>query len=475
MKKLLSTLLIGLLGIGLVGCVEIEDEDTEVDCELYPTHTACLEDIDPEDPDGPGVIPVLDELPDEQIEIIFWHTYGETKSGLLMQYISDFEDLYPNITITPEFQGGYDDIRDNTIYAISSGETPTLLVGYPDHIAGYLNGNAVVPLDDFIKHPTWGIDLTDFIDSYLDENRQYVGGYMFSLPYSKSTEMMVFNKTKLEALGQTVPTDRPLTFDEVEDLAEVMVGSGPNQCEYLLNYDSSANFFINMVRQFDGGYTNAAGDILVDDPKTIEMLEYVQSLFEVKTLSLPLAWNVGYGSDIFKAQQVCMTVGSTAGISYNIPADESFEIGVAPIPQYDENHLSAVQQGPNIAIMSFTSDEQRLAAWIFITYITNAENTAAWSMDTGYLPVRYSAYDSDVYKEFLINPDPDYIYESMTANAAMLQLAYNRYDPAFAGTATSTTTSSGARLQAGIVMEAIFAGSDIQDAIEDMLYQLGAS
>jgi len=475
MKKLLTLLLMGSLGIGLVGCVDIEEEDTAVDCVKYPTHTSCMPDVDPDDPDAPGIITVLDELPAEQIEVIFWHTYGETKSALLMEIIDSFEELYPSITITPEFQGSYDDIRDNTIFAISSGETPTLLVGYPDHVAGYLNGNAVVPLDDFIKHETWGIDLDDFIDSYLDENRQYIGGYMYSLPYSKSTEMMVFNKTRLEALGQTIPTDRPLTFDEIEDLAEIMVGDGPNQCEYLLNYDSSANFFINMVRQFDGGYTNAAGDILVDDPNTIAMLEYVQSLFEIKTLSLPLAWNVGYGSDNFKAEDVCMTVGSTAGISYNIPPGDEFEIGIAPIPQYDENNLSAVQQGPNIAIMSFTTDEQRLAAWIFITYITNAENTAAWSMDTGYLPVRYSAYDSDVFKEFLTNPDPDYIFESMTVNAASLQLSYNQYDPAFAGTATSTTTSSGARLQAGIVMDAIYAGSDIQDAIEDMLYQLGAS
>ncbi len=471
MKKLLSLLLVSSLGLGLAGCVNIEDEDTDVDCELYPTHIDCYEPVDPDDPDAPGIIPILDELPDEEIEIIFWHVYGTTKEALLLEYIADFEELYPNITVTAEPQGGYEDILDNTIYAISGGETPTLLVGYPDHVAGYLNGNAVVPLDDFIKHETWGIDLDDFIDSYIDENRQYEGGLMYSLPYSKSTEMMVFNKTKLEALGQNIPTDRALTFQELEDLAVVMVGDGPNQCEYLLNYDSAANFFINMVRQFDGGYTNTAGEILVDDPNTIAMLEYIQPLFENNTLALPLAWNMDYGSANFLAQDVCMTVGSTAGISYNVPQDGAFEIGVAPVPQYDSEHLSAVQQGPNIAIMSFTTDAQRLAAWLFITHVTNTENTARWSMLTGYLPVRYSGYEWDVYEEFLTDPDPDYKYESMVANAAMLQLDYNDYDPAFAG----TYTSSGARLQAEIVMEAIFAGESIQEAIEDMLYQMGAS
>jgi multiple sugar transport system substrate-binding protein len=136
------------------------------------------------------------------------------------------------------------------------------------------------------------------------------------------------------------------------------------------------------------------------------------------------------------------------------------------------DHASAVQQGPNVAIMSNSTDAERLAAWLFIKYITDAEQTAQWSMLTGYLPVRYSAYDSATYQAFLTDPDPDYIYESMTANAAYLQVDYYEFDPAFA----NRTTSSDARLQAGIVMEAIFTGNvTVAEAIEDMMYQLGAN
>lgn len=479
MKKVLSLLLVGSFALAMAGCIQIDDTPDDVDCDLYPTHVDCLVDADPDNPDAPGLINVLSELPDEEITITFWHVYGDSKGALLQNYIDEFEALYPNITVDAESQGGYDDLRNKTILAISAGETPTLLVGYPDHVAGYLNGNAVIPLDDFIKDETWGVDIDDFIDSYVDENMQYAGGYMYSLPYSKSTEMVVINKTKfdanetaLEAAGVGLRTDSPYTWAELDILAGILVGDGADQCEYLINFDSSANFFINSIRQWDGGYTNTDGDILVGNANTIAMLEYVSDRFDDNTFSLPLAWNAAYGSTNFLAQDVCMTVGSTAGISYNVPVDGSFEIVVAPIPQYDEDHLSATQQGPNIAIMSNTTDAQRLAAWLLITYITNAENTAKWSMLTGYLPVRYSGYNSTIYQEFLTDPDPDYVYESMTANAAFLQLDYNQYDPAFAG----ATTSSGARLQAGIVMEAIFSGTvTVQEAIDDMLYQLGAN
>ena len=93
-------------------------------------------------------------------------------------------------------------------------------------------------------------------------------------------------------------------------------------------------------------------------------------------------------------------------------------------------------------------------------------------MLTGYLPVRYSGYDSTIYQAFLTSPDADYKYESMTANAAFLQIGYNDYDPAFAG----RVTSSGARLQAEISMKALFAGNaTAQQAIDSILSQLGVN
>ena len=493
MKKLFVLFLTIGLTFGLAACNAPEQVtpppvDEEVDCDLYPNAVECIT-VDPDNPQ-PGLVDVLETLPTEEITIEFWHVYGQSKEALLLDYIAEFEALYPNITVNATSQGGYDDLRNKTILAISAGNTPTMLVAYPDHVAGYLNGNAVIPLDDFIYDETWGIDIEDFIPSYIEENQQYQGGFMYSLPYSKSTEMMVFNKTIFEANSIDIPMDRPLTFTELETYAATMVGDGPNQCEYLINYDSSANFFINNVRMWNGGYTNSSGDILVDNANTIAMLNYVEAKFESKMIALPLAWNQQYGSTNFKEGDACMTVGSTAGISYNVPED--FEIGVAPIPQWDlDNYPSAVQQGPNVAIMEDSTDAERLAAWLFIKYITDAEQTAKWSMLTGYLPVRTSGYESAVYQEFLsiasmedpsthtfsaelvefLGNPADYVYESMTANAAYLQVDYYEFDPAFA----LRTTSSDARLQAGIIMEAIFAGNaTVEQAIAEMLYQLGA-
>ena len=60
--------------------------------------------------------------------------------------------------------------------------------------------------------------------------------------------------------------------EELEVYADTIVGPGENQCEFLINYDSAANLFITGTRQWEGGYTNIAGEVLVDNTNTITML-----------------------------------------------------------------------------------------------------------------------------------------------------------------------------------------------------------
>jgi len=451
MKKFLMLVLTIALTLSLAGCLKAREDKKEIE------------------------VVVLDELPTEKITITFWHVYGQGKSALLDEMIADFELLYPNIEVDSVPQGGYSDLLGKTKKAIGTGVTPDLVVGYPDHFAEYLDLGGIIPLDKFIAHGTWGIDLDDFVDSYVAENAQYADG-MYSLPYSKSTEMLVYNKTIFDANGITFSNDVPVTWADIEAMADTIIGDGPNQCEFLINYDSSSNLFINSSRQFGAGYTNSDGDVLVDNATTKSMLEYFKGLFDANILTLPIEWEEDYGSTNFLAQDVCMTVGSTAGLTYNIPENnldeaDQFEIGIIPVVQKENGINSAMQQGPNVAIMENTDDAERLAAWLLIKFLTNTENTAAWAIDTGYLPVRKSGFESDAYQTLLNNPDEDYKYESMAANAAYAQLSFNDYDPAFAG--IGKVSSAKVREEAGYALEAIYVKTKtIEQAIQDMLDQL---
>ena len=130
-----------------------------------------------------------------------------------------------------------------------------------------------------------------------------------------------------------------------------------------------------------------------------------------------------------------------------------FEIAVAPVP-YNAlmpNNKAVIQQGTNISLMNTGTEQQKLAAWLFLKHMISTENTIDWAMQTGYLPVRYSAYESETYQAFLTNPTANQLYISMAANAAYLQSDNMFFDPAFIG-------SSRARTQVGLALERIMIG-----------------
>ena len=439
----------------------------ELDCEASPFSPECINNPDP------NMINVLDTLPTDAIEISFWHIYGSSKGALLDEMIDEFEALYPNITVNASSQGSYNNLKSKYIAAIAAGLAPTMTVGYTDHFMSYLEGDAIIPLDDFITHDTWGIDINDIIPSYMNENSQYPGGYYYSMPYSKSTEFMIYNKTLFDANGITIPSDTPITWDMLDTYASTMVGTGANQCEYLVNYDSGANLFITSSKMWDAPYTNDMGDILINNDTTKAMLSAIQTRFNDNTMTLPTVWNESYGSTNFINQDVCMQVGSTAGVYYNIPYDGEFEVGIAPIPQYDLDNKAVIQQGPNIGISSNTTDAERLAAWLLYTFLTNPENTAQWAMFTGYLPISYAGYETSAYQDYLNITDPlsDLYYSSLTSKVAYTQLDYMFYDTTFVG----PVTSGDARNQTQTLMNNIIYGYTIEEVINDMLIQLNAN
>ena len=165
-----------------------------------------------------------------------------------------------------------------------------------------------------------------------------------------------------------------------------------------------------------------------------------------------------------------MTIGSSAGVGYNVPEGNKFQIGVAPIPYRDANAKYVIQQGTNIAILGQSTNIQRSAAWQLIRFLLSSENTAKFAMATGgYLPVRKSSYETAAYQDYLTNPPVDKINHSMSANVGLqYRNTYNFFvDVAFVG-------SSAIRDAVGSMFSAIIVNKkDITKAIQDTLNELG--
>lgn len=444
--------------------------------------------------------PVPLTLTSDPLTITIWHAMGQENTTLLQNYANSFMAKYPNITVViGESAGDYNTLRSNMINAITAGSYPNLVQGYPDHVAEYLNGKVVLNLNPYIQSNIWGLhdedDFEDIIESYRNENSQYnAEGTFYSLPFNKSTEVMIYNKDVFDRLNLTPPTTwqeliamAPQLKAEGERLAEISVrGDSANigVSETVLNqriaaaksliraaaYDSDGNAFITFIRQFGGAYTafdyeTGRGQLLWNtNANSFAAMKFLKD--NSSSIVLPDFWEQNYASVPFVNQQVFVTFGSSAGIRYNVPGGvaaglgSTFKIGVSPMPYNGDRpqDRAVIQQGTNISILNAGSQQHQLASWLFLKHIINTENTMDWAIKTGYLPVRTSAYLHPTYQAFLDNTNNPI---AITALAAYQQSQYFFYDPAFVG-------SSRARAQVGLALQRIlFGDGQIQEALDE--------
>ena len=364
------------------------------------------------DPTAPKILTWYNLSPDAvfdtstPVTINFWHRMGASSQALVQQWIAAFKVDYPNITVIEEkVANDYTAVADRVALSITAGTEPDIVESYPDHVARYAQARSPLALNNFINHPVYGLTLEqqeDFLPGLWRESQSYDNaGTILSLPFSKSTEGFFYNEAYFETHGYDVPE----TWDDVFEIAESIKAREPNAIPF--GYDSEDNLFITAAKQWDAPYTGynantGRGEVLFNNTQSHDMVKYFKDKVD-RGLMLTRSLNAdAYTSDIFKTnERLYMYVGSTGGTRYAyIGADAAFnggnyKVGVAPIPSKTIDRPAQIQQGPNITLLRKVNNEQRmLAAWLFARYMTNADNSAQFSIPSGYAPIRYDSYDT---------------------------------------------------------------------------------
>ncbi len=401
------------------------------------------------------------------VEITFYHTMGANLRAVLDEYIVEFNKLYPNITIKHSQEGGYDDVREKISTELTVGNQPNIAYCYPDHVALYNLAGAVATLDKFIDSKTEVTDAlgnttivgftdeqkADFIDAYYNEGAQFGDGKMYTLPMSKSTEVLYYNKTFFDANGLSVPT----TWDEMEALCQQILAIDPNCIP--LGYDSEANWFITMCEQSNSPYTSAEeGNHFLFDNETNRA--FVKRFSEwhkkgyVTTQEIYGAYTSGLFTDLTPgATRSYMSIGSSAGATHQRPSADTttgeypFEVGIATIPQLDASNKKVISQGPSLCIFNGATEQETIASWLFVKFLTtNVNFQAKFGMTSGYVPVIESVSENEAYANFIANANGGDNIAALSAKVCLAQKDAYYTSPAFNG-------SSEARDQVGALLQ----------------------
>lgn len=318
-------------------------------------------------------------------EVIYWGSFaagtvnGDAEAGMVERFNSSQSDVVVNY----QFQGSYEETAQKLIAGLAAGEVPDVcLLSDVWWFNFYLNG-ALAPLNDFMEAE--GVDAADYVDSLINEGNR--DGVQYWMPFARSTPLFYYNRAMFEEVGLT---EAPKTWDEFTAVAPQLVQmDGDTMTRSAFAHRSSASYiawvFQGAVWQFGGQYSDADFNMLINQGGAVDAGNFFRSSVEDRWASTPSDVDADFLNGLTAAM-----IASTGGLTRFIN-EATFDWGTGFLPEGPAG-FGCPTGGAGMAVMA--QSEKQDAAFKFVAFGSTPENTAWWSLQTGYMPVRKSAREN---------------------------------------------------------------------------------
>lgn len=317
-------------------------------------------------------------------EITYWGSFaagsvnGEAEAGMVERFNTSQSDVVVNY----QFQGTYEETAQKLTAGLAAGDVPDVcLLSDVWWFKFYLN-NALAPLNDFMTAE--GTDPADYVDSLINEgNRE---GVQYWMPFARSTPLFYYNR---DMFGEIGVTEAPKTWEEFTAYAPQLVQKdGDTLTRAAFAHPSSGSYiawlFQGVVWQFGGQYSDADFNMQVNEGGSVEAGNFYRSSVADGWASTP----TDVDADFLNGLTASM-MASTGGMTRFL-REATFDFGTAFLPEGPAG-FGCPTGGAGMAVMA--ASEKQDAAYKFVAFGSTPENTAWWSQQTGYMPVRKSAIE----------------------------------------------------------------------------------
>ncbi|MDN4601417.1 ABC transporter substrate-binding protein [Paenibacillus sp. F6_3S_P_1C] len=334
--------------------------------------------------------------PSSPVEIEFWYGLGGNLGDNMKKTIDSFNASQSEVVVKGIVQADYTETEQKLQAAIASKKVPAAVLSSNIDWArkGYY-----APLDELIAGDQ-DFNQADYVQTFLEQGK--VDGKQYFLPMYGTTQIMYY---RMDALKEN--NIDPATLTTWEALAEAAAKMSKQENGKTTFYGWEPMWGSdNMIDAVLG----KGGNILSDDGKTvtIDSPEWVETweLFrkwinEDKTMGIHFGgqgWEYWYKTidDVMK--------NKAAG--YTGSSGDQGDLDFSIVAAMQQPGWEGVGEGKPVAsaimagIPAEASPEQQQAAYKWLTYFSETANTAAWSMNTGYIAVRQSAQEDSAFKTF---------------------------------------------------------------------------
>lgn len=339
----------------------------------------------------------------EKIELTFFYPIGVggALATLIENLATEFTRENPNIVLTPVFTGDSGETTTKAVSALQGGTPPDFAILANHELYTFLDMDAIMPLDEFIAADGGQEYIDDFIPAFLENS--YYDGHIYSIPFQRSTVIMYYNKDHFKEAGLD-PEKPPVNWEELREYAKklTVTDSSGNVSRYGVLFSDDPFIFSGFCRQNSSSpdFQLMSGDgksVNFDTPENVEALQFFMDLKEdgvmpegsIKFADAPSNFMAGAAS----------IIATSSGNLTNILDNTDFEVGTAFLPAAKQ--YGSATGGANIYIFKDIDPKKQEAAWKFIRWVTEPKRAAQWSVDTGYVATRKSAYETDLMKDYL--------------------------------------------------------------------------
>ncbi|MDD2650498.1 MAG: ABC transporter substrate-binding protein [Candidatus Cloacimonadales bacterium] len=341
----------------------------------------------------------IHEQKHDKTEIKFWHALGGPLGDALTQLVDEFNREQDSIFVRVISMGNYQALSQKLMASLQANNQPEIAQVFESWTANFIEGNVLVPIDEFIEQDSSFIrQMDDFYPVFIDSNT--INGKIWSFPFNKSLRVLFYNKDAFYREGLDHETG-PKTWEDFKLYAKVLSKDHNGDGDYDIfgsTFAISAWQFENLLLQAGGqimneGYTKA----YFNSDAGVEAIKFMSDLLNIdKTVYLSTGYD---GQNDFLSGKIAMLESSSVTYAYLQESGIPFNLGVSAIPEYKNN--KSIVSGTNVAIFKMKDKKKEKSAWEFIKWFTDTKQTARFSEMTYYMPVRKSAMQENNIKTML--------------------------------------------------------------------------
>ncbi|MDQ3700413.1 MAG: ABC transporter substrate-binding protein [Chloroflexota bacterium] len=368
------------------------------------------------------------------VRLTYWKSLVGPRHDAQVALVESFNASRPDVHVTLEHAGEYSAAADKLRIALASGAAPDVaMLAVNTDLPAFARGGALQPLDPFFRggagdsgngggapgaargaparrpaeHGGGSADgAGGFYPGFIRDSR--IDGRLYQLPFARSTPLLYVNVDLLRAAGlpETPPSSWPELLETSRPLLRIR-GGGSTAVEGAIGVLEESRIpaaygvgtswweFQSLLWSFGGAFSDQQLRVRIDDAPSVEAMQFLADLVHRHRVALATKT----AQQQFLRGQIAFLTVSSASLT-QIEGEALFRVVAAPLPGHRRRAIPG--GGSGLSLLKDSGPQRHAAGWDFLSFMTSAENTAAFARATGYTPVRPAALRDAALQEFIV-------------------------------------------------------------------------